>query len=213
MTATKRRLLILTELSLVLLERISPQSSRNCKAANFALRSLTVNNNNNNIKAPTTMSSSSEDVKAAATGLFMLGVTSFALSDSVSLLSMLNGFFQNKEDTVWTKIPPFSYITPPAEKCITGAENAPDVVMRAKHAHRNHTENAVMLGAFYLVYAWSGADSETCRNLIYLSAGLRILFGPLYILKLAPWRTISYLVSSCTGVYVGYIGITSILKN
>jgi uncharacterized MAPEG superfamily protein len=160
-----------------------------------------------------TMSTSSEDAKAAATGLFMLGVTSFALSDSVSFLSLVNGFFANKEDVVWTKIPPFSFITPPAEKCVIGDENTPEVVLRAKAAHRNHTENAVMLGAFYLVYAWSGADSSTCRSLIYVSAGMRIIYGPLYILKLAPWRTISYLAASCTGVYVGFVGITNVLKN
>ncbi|KAL3917490.1 MAG: hypothetical protein SGILL_004690 [Bacillariaceae sp.] len=159
------------------------------------------------------MSSSSEDVKAAASGLFMLGATSFMLANSVSVLSMLSGYFPNKEDTVWTKIPPFSFLTPSVEKCITDFAKAPETVMRAQAAHRNHTENAVMLGAFYLVYAWSGANDEMCRNLIYLSAGVRILYGPLYVLKIAPWRTVSYLISSCTGVYVGYIGITSVLKN
>ena len=159
------------------------------------------------------MSSSTEDIKAAATGLFTLGMTSFALANSVSLLSMVSGYFPNSEDTVWTKIPPFSFVTPPAEKCNTDPNKTPEFVARAKAAHRNHTENSVMLGAFYLVYAWSGANDEMCRNLIYLSAGMRIVYGPLYVMKLAPWRTITYLIAQMAGVYIGYIGISSISKN
>ena len=159
------------------------------------------------VAMPTVMSF--EDTQAVVSGLFALGATSFGLSTAVSLISMTDGYFMNPEDAVWCRIPPFSFVIPPAEKLKIGSTSVPDMVQRAKNAHKNHTENMCLLGAFYLVYYFSNANDPVARIMIAVSAAMRVAYGPLYIFGMAPWRTIAHLVAQMAGLYVGFVGYSA----
>lgn len=152
------------------------------------------------------------DQHAVALGLFMLALNGFLLSTAVSLSSMLHGYFPAGEDGIWRRIPPFSLIIPNEFKdSLTAPDAMPEIVQRAKAAHRNWTENAVLLALFFLIFSMSGADSATARALIYVAIAGRYIHSVTYIMGIGGVRTVGHLVAQICGIIVGSIGLKEIL--
>eukprot|EP00469_Lotharella_globosa_P005966 CAMPEP_0167797228 /NCGR_PEP_ID=MMETSP0111_2-20121227/15521_1 /TAXON_ID=91324 /ORGANISM="Lotharella globosa, Strain CCCM811" /LENGTH=84 /DNA_ID=CAMNT_0007691277 /DNA_START=312 /DNA_END=566 /DNA_ORIENTATION=+ len=82
---------------------------------------------------------------------------------------------------------------------------------RAKAAHRNWTENAVLLGLSFGILFASGSPSTTAPTLVHVAVAARYIHSISYLLGIGGVRTVGYMVALGCGISIAWIGLSHVL--
>ncbi|NOY94103.1 MAG: MAPEG family protein [Deltaproteobacteria bacterium] len=88
------------------------------------------------------------------------------------------------------------YANPEDAKLFKGQTGEQEFTQRVQRAHRNSLENEPLFILLGLLWVFLGAHTGTIQIYAYTFFFARVVHSLTYLLKLQPWRTLSYGVAS-----------------